>query len=227
MTDQPREPTQPRIFHIHIDAQQMPQELHRFATHTLGFTDTNFSGHPDGFVHFEPKQHLTLKISSRKEFEAAWRQIEKAADRPDFVGYLEGEYITTDEFIASRPYRDLEVPFQVARRRLSGGDAERFRQTEFHLVYRRDRSDPRLGEKLLRAGLYGAFIPKQDAEYLVLTMQGYLRDIDPLLQKLGNFIEATGGSSGCTLKEERAIRHKLIGIQAASLPEIAGRIDYR
>jgi len=220
------EPTQPNIFHIHIDAQQMPEDLSRLARQQLGFCDTNFSGHPEGYIHFEPKQHLTLKVRTREEFDTAWSKLEDMASRPDFVGYLEGEYIPVDDFIPYKPFVDLPVPFRIQRRRLTGAEQEQFRQTEFHLVYKKDESDPRLTEKLLQAGLYGAFIPKKDGEFVVLTMQGYLKDVGPLVKALKKYIEEAGGAYRCTLKEERAIKHRLFGIGTADLPEIADRIEY-
>lgn len=220
-------PTEPGVFHIHIDAQQLPDELNCFALEQLGFAETNFSGHPPGFEHFEPNRHLTLKLTTKAAFETAWRRLEAAADRPDFVGYLEGEYIVTDEAIEYRPFRDIEAPFHVERRRLSGAPAEQFRQSELHLVYRREDSDPRLSDTLLRAGLYGAYIPKADGEYLVLTAQGFVRDIEPLHRAVRDFIKSAGGAVRCTLKEERAIRHKLAGVTSLQLPQIVAEARYR
>lgn len=221
------EPTQPEIFHLHIDAQRMPPELSRFARQELGFYDSNFSGHPEGYDHFEPQQHLTLKVKTRPEFDAAWERLESAARGTDFVGYLEGEFIPLDDFIPYRPFdAELPVPFQVQRRRLSGGAHEHFRQTEFHLTYKRDESDPRLTEKLLQAGLYGAYIPKRDGEFVVLTMQGHVKTIHPLLASVKGYLEQAGGAFRCTVKEERAIKHQLFGVTAAELPEIADEVNY-
>lgn len=220
------ESTQPNIFHIHIDAQSMPMELSRFAKEELAFADTNFSGHPPGYVHFEPKQHLTLKVKTRREFDAVWSALEKKVSQTDFVGYLEGEYIPRDDFIPYKPHSDLPVPFRVIRRRLTGGQEEEFRQGEFHLVYKKDESDPRLTEKLLAAGLYGAFMPKADGEFVVLTMQGYVRDMGPLTEAVKAYIQHAGGAFRCTLKEERAIKYTLFGVDNNDLPEIADRIEY-
>ena len=225
-TRQDFESTQPNIFHIHIDAQSMPAELSRFAREELAFADTNFSGHPPGYVHFEPKQHLTLKVQTRREFDRVWTALEEKVSQSDFVGYLEGEYIPRDDFIPYKPHSDLPVPFQVLRRRLTGGQEEEFRQGEFHLVYKKDESDPRLTEKLLAAGLYGAFMPKADGEFVVLTMQGYVRDVGPLTEALKTYIQEAGGAYRCTLKEERAIKYTLFGVDNNDLPEIADRIEY-
>jgi hypothetical protein len=61
----------------------------------------------------------------------------------------------------------------------------------------------------------------------VLTMQGFVKDIEPLQSALRKFVESARGARQCTLKEERAIKHKLIGISSSDLPEIARRMMYR
>ena len=67
-----KEPTQPNIFHIHIDARNMPIELDKFALNELRFFDTDFNGHPEGYQHFEPNRHLTLKLKTKVEFNDVW-----------------------------------------------------------------------------------------------------------------------------------------------------------
>ena len=109
-----KEPTQSNIFHIHIDATYFPLELETFALRELDFVDTDFSGHPEGYVHFEPKRHLTLKLNTKQEFVEVWGKLEKKADEcSDFVGYLEGEFIPKDEFIPYKPYHDEPLTFNV------------------------------------------------------------------------------------------------------------------
>ena len=88
------EKTQPKIFHIHIDAQSITKELHSYAKEELGFQDTNFDGHSEGYDHFEPQKHLTLKLKTREEFNQVRTLLEKQADESEFVGYLEGEIHT-------------------------------------------------------------------------------------------------------------------------------------
>src|SRR5262249_55001668 len=154
-------------------------------------------------------QHLTLKVKTKDDFAAAWERLEKMVVGTGFVGYLEGEYVPIDDFIPYKPFVDIAVPFRVVRRRLTGAEPEQFRQSEFHLVYKKDESDTRLTERLLEAGLYGAYMPKKDGDFVVLTMQGYLRDIAPLIKVVKKYIEDAGGAYRCTIKEERALRHKL------------------
>jgi hypothetical protein len=221
------EPTQPKIFHLHIDAKHLPIELEKFAKESLRFYDSNFNGHPEGYDHFEPQKHLTLKLKHKKDFFSTWSKLEKeAAKCSDFVGYLEGEYIPFDDFIPYKPYKDLPIPFKINRRILDGSEDEEFRQTEIHLTMMKEHSHPDLIQKLLDSGLYGAYIPKKDGDFLVLTMQGFVRDIEPLYHSVKSFMEQSGGAYRCTLKEERAIKYKMQGIDSSDLPEVIDSIEY-
>ena len=103
---------------------------------------------------------------------------------------------------------------------------ERFRETEIHLALDKDRSDPRVLRKMLDAGLYGAYLPKGEHTGLILTAQGFKRDIVPLRNALETYLHKAGGVARATLKEERAIAHKLIGITPHELPEIVDRVTY-
>lgn len=221
------EPTQSNIFHIHIDAKNLPASLESFAINELGFADTDFNGHPEGYQHFEPNRHLTLKVNSKSEFDEIWKKLEnKSHETTDFIGYLEGEFIPEDIFIPYKEFSDLPVPFHVTRRTLTGSEKEQFRQTEFHLTMEKENSNPVLIKRLLDSGLYGAYIPKKDGVFLVLTMQGFIKDIVPLYNKLKEYLLTVGGAYKCTLKEERAIRYKMFGVDSPDLPEIADKINY-
>lgn len=221
------EKTQPDIFHIHIDAKVLPIELAQFAINDLGFYDSDFNGHPEGYEHFEPNRHLTLKLKTKQEFENTWERLLSEADKcSGLIGYIEGEYIPNDEFIPFTTFKDLPVPFRIKRRALTGASGEDFRQTELHLTMERTRSNSVLMKNLLDSGLYGAYIPKSDDEFLVLTMQGYIKDIVPLYVALKEYLLQTGGAYRCTLKEERAIKYKMYGIDSVNLPEIAESITY-
>lgn len=220
------EQTQPGIFHIHIDAQQMTKRLYDFAVNQLAFYDSDFNGHPEGYVHFEPKRHMTLKLENRDEFFLAWNELESFVDGDEFNGYIEGEYIPFDEFIPFREYKNIPIPFTIDRRKLSGEQGEEFRQTEIHITMEKDKSHPQLMKRLLDAGFYGAYIPKPRGTFLVLTMQGFIKEITPLYTAVKEYIEESGGAYMCTIKEERAIRHKLYGLESNNLPEIASKVVY-
>jgi hypothetical protein len=221
------EKTQPNIFHIHIDARNMPRLMDEYAIRELHFVPTDYEGHPEGFDHFEPIRHLTLKAPDKNTFETSWKMlVAKMEEYPDFVGYVEGEYLPIDEFIPFTPYKDIPIPFQITRRKLNPSNKEDFRQTEIHITLERYTSHPDLITKLLNSGLYGAYIPKADDEFLVLTMQGYIKDIHPLIKSVRSFLTDSGGAYRCTIKEERAISHKLSNIEPPDLPEIADKITW-
>lgn len=220
------EETQPNIFHIHIDALNISKKLYEYATKKLNFYDSDFNGHPEGYMHFEPNRHLTLKIDTKEEFQEKWDVLLENTSTSDLKGYLEAEYIPTDEFIPYKEYIDLPIPFKIERRRLNGSEDEQFRQTEIHLTMEKDKSHPDLIKKLMDSGLYGAYLPKDRGTFLVLTIQGFVKDIVPLSEILTDFIKKSGGAYLCTIKEERAIRYKLFDIGPADLPEIANEITY-
>lgn len=218
------EATQPRIFHIHIDAQYMSKEFYEQVTQELKFYDSDFGGHPEGYSHFEPQRHLTLKVFNKEDFEAKWKRLVDLADLADFKGYLEGEYIPFDDFIPYKEYKDIPIPFSIKRRKLSG--KEGFRQTEIHLTFDKDKSNPDLIKKLLDAGLFGAYIPKKHGTFLVLTAQGRVREISKLWPVLKSYIEKSGGTFRCTLKEERAIKYKVYGVTSVDMPEVIESVSY-
>lgn len=221
------EKTQPNIFHIHIDAQLMPKALDEYAIKEWAFSPTDYDGHPEGYDHFEPVRHLTLKAPTKAVFNKVWLELEaKMPEFPNFIGYIEGEYIPIDEYIPYLDYKDIPIPFLITRRKLNPDSNEGFRQTEIHITMEKTKSNPDLIKKLLNSGLYGAFIPKIDGEFLVLTIQGFIKDIVPLIDVIRRFLLESGGAYRCTIKEERAIAHKLCGIDASTLPEIAESIQY-
>jgi len=185
--------THPGIYHIHIDSQILPEKLEKYAKEALGFQAQDFTGNPYGYEHFNPVRHLTLKTSDRGIFNSVWYDLEEKAAEFGLVGYLEGEYILTDDFIPYKQYREIAFPFKVYRRVLSGNENEQFRQTEIHLGMDKDASNPKLIKNLLDAGLYGVYLPKNDHTSVIFTIQGFVKNIRPLKQALLNYLRESGG----------------------------------
>lgn len=219
-------------FHIHIDATEMPAAFEQYAL-SQGFHNSNFEGHPDGYLHFEPNRHMTLKPKDKFEFRTVFDALKSKAQELGLIGYIEGEKVISDVQIGEKPFVDaLPMPFKVERRLLLGPNPdpakdEPFRETEFHLVLDKDASDPRLIKKLLDSGLYGAYIKKKGGYVaLTLTIQGKRTEIDPLAGSLWAYLNDAGGAVRATLQEERAIAYYLVGIDYKKLPEVAGIIHY-
>jgi len=212
---------EPGIFHIHVDAVQLPPDMEAYCFGKLGMTSTDFSGHPEGFPHFEPQKHLTLKIRDGIRFRRTWSELEEFAKGTDFVGYLEGEFIINDEAFPVSAPNAVPVPFQIRRRRLKGPPEEPFREGELHLTLNADESDPQLIHRLLNSGLYGAFLPKPGGwTDLVLTAQGTREATEQLMTLLRRYVTQAGGAVGCTLKNERIVRYALFGVIPDELPEV-------
>jgi hypothetical protein len=237
------EKTQPRIFHIHCDAmteesKPLLEELKR----ELGFVDHHFTGHPDGRDHYEPVGgHVSLKIlppqehpaSGKALFDRNWQRAVDAVRRfPEAKGYLEGEFIPFDIAIPEMECKDFFPPsFQITTRRLDPARGESARETEIHLVMQIEGeggSDRRIVEALYDAGLYGAYLGKRDHQAVVLTMQGYSRQIKPLMKELLWYLNAVGGVKRGSIKEEVALAiHRFGGMTVEDLPAIADTIEYK
>jgi hypothetical protein len=220
--------TQPGIHHIHGDWQSISPEAIALCE-SLGLIETNFSGHPEGREHFEPIMHQTLKIQTGREFHETWETLVEGlrALGPGHVrGYLEGERIPIDMALPGQVYQPgIPVPFRIHRRRLDSRRGELFREKEIHLTLDKDRSHPDLIVDLLRAGLYGAYVPKADHTALVLTMQGSRAVVDQLNELLLPYLYETGGLVGATFKDEFALRHERFGVSVEELPEVADWIE--
>ena len=212
-------------FHIHTDARERNEQFETWCDDN-GLATANFDGHPAGYEHFEPVDHRTLKLGDRSSFDAWLERICEAAERFGFVGYIEGEAIKRVIEIPKAPYVSHPFPFRIERRRPT--PEEGFRQSELHLTFLADESDGRVVKQFLDAGLFGAYEWKADGRrYLVLTAQGYRRDIDSLAKMILAFLEQTGGLVGARLKIELAIAHRLFGITTADLPPICDKIIWR
>lgn len=219
--------SQSRTFHLHIDATFMPETLYWVLKGKMGFRDSEFKGHPEGYSHFEPNRHITLKFTDGKKFRNTCGEVENLVNQyPDFVGYIEGEYIREERFVRDAPHWHKPVPFKIGRRRLDGSPFEQFRESELHLSLDKDASNPLLIKSLLDAGLYGAYLPKKDYVALILTIQGFREDIGCLTECIWDYLALSGGTVSAKLKEEFAIWHKLYGLAPKDLPEIIDTVEY-
>ena len=225
------EKTRVNTWHLHIDGTKASEQFAEWCV-GAGFVSANFCGHPDGFEHFEPKLHLTLKMVEREAFDRTFEAVCKEAAHAGFIGYVEGEYIARVIEVANQPFVDMTSPFVVERRRLE--EKEEFREGELHLTFDADASDQRRISQLLEMGLYGAYehkwfegVLRRDKRFLVLTMQGYMRDVNLMAKELASFLSCSGGLIDARLKIERAVAWELFGITTPELPPIAGRVVWR
>ncbi len=189
-------------FHIHIDASVLLDGFEAYLTKELGFWRTDFSGHPEGAEGFEPANHLTQKTASSKDYKSLWEAVLAHAKTPGAMkGYIEGEFIALDEDIAEKPFDPAATPpFKIKTTFLPAGS---FRESEIHIAMDRDRSDPRLLKQLMEMGLFAAYLPKSYGTAEIFTAQGTKRQIQTILPPLIDYLEKTGGSVRCSIKEER------------------------
>ncbi|MEK6755333.1 MAG: hypothetical protein AABZ02_04190 [Bacteroidota bacterium] len=220
------EQTRIGMWHLHVDVTRCGESLAAWFI-ANEFAHAHFLGHPPGYEHYEPSGHFTAKFDTEEAFRALYDHTCAQAASGDFVGYVEGEYISRVIEIPDRPLVAIPdtPPFVIHRRRLR--QDEQFRQGEFHLSFDADASDPVRIEQLLKAGLYGSYVDKHDGlRYLVLTMQGYMRDIIRLTEKLESFLNEGGGLVRARLKVERAIAWQLFNVTTTDLPPIADHIEW-
>ena len=109
------------MFHVHIDAQSMTQELEKYLIDDLGFWRSDFSGHPEGREHFEPVHHLTYKSSKTSEYRETFDGVVSFAESNDAIeGYIEGELVALDNEITAKPYDSavvaaVQAEYEVSR----------------------------------------------------------------------------------------------------------------
>lgn len=143
----------------------------------------------------------------------------------NFKGYIEGEYIPTDDEIAPKEVTKFELPpMKIVRRRLSAALGEKFRESELHVVMDFDNSDQRVVTGLLDAGLYGALLDKKDHRAIVLTAQGSRKIILPLITEIRSYLERIGGVVRGSIKEERALKYQLYNMEVEELPEVVDKV---
>lgn len=213
-------------FHIHADLCELHDSLREQLVQN-GFEDTSFSGFPEGHDPHIPSVMMSFWTNSSNEFNEKWNALVEKLKQHNARGYAEGESIVLAEQLPDKHYSGAPVPFNVYTRHIRGSPEERFRQTEFHLNFDYDRSDQQLVSRLLDAGLYGAYYRKPDgSRTLVLTMQGYIHNIRPLIRKLIDYVTQNGGLVNGKIKEEVAIRNELFNATHLDLPRIADRIVY-
>ncbi|MDD5050271.1 MAG: hypothetical protein PHV93_00830 [Candidatus Pacebacteria bacterium] len=229
------EKTQSRIYHIHLDTDTRSKALHEKIQQELGFFAHHFTGHPAGYDHYEPTAHSSIKLFSKKDFEKKWQQcLEIVNADKKVIGYMEGEYIPTDEAIPFSPVKKFFKPhWKIKGRRLDSTRGEVFRETEFHLVMDSEKSDQRLVKALFDSGLYGANLTKKGKageknwKAVVITIQGHNRFIKHLIDEVKWYLHQVGGAVHCTIKEEVALKNQRFRKPVEGLPVIIDKITYQ
>ncbi|HEX7722712.1 MAG TPA: hypothetical protein VF397_11180 [Pyrinomonadaceae bacterium] len=211
-------------FHIHVDAITLNDKFEDYLINQLGFWRSDFSGHPEGVEHFEPPHHLTAKLQTAAEFRRVFDQLVSYAEQQQSMkGYLEGEFIASDDDLKERPFDSfVKPPFTISKTTLAEGE---FRETEIHVVLNRDKSDPALLQSLLDMGLYTAYMEKSYGTAQIFTAQGSRERIQEMLPALKNYLEMAGGAVNCSIKEERVAAWWL-SEPGLRLPPVVGSVEW-
>ncbi len=223
---QNKEKTQPKIFHIHIDAKEMDEVIYNYAVNKLGFIDSDFDGHLRKFDYNLPNKHLTFKTKKTDLYKEVWFDIETKCNEGHYIGFLEGEFIPSDDLLDYKPFTGADLPFKITRRKLDPFKNEEFRQTEIHITFKKEESSQELIDKLMDSGFYGINIPKKDGMFVCFTAQGYIKPILKLKKSIKKYLEENGGAHRCTIKEERTMNYSLYSIGSEDLMEIVDHVEY-
>ena len=194
-------------FHIHVDAHKLSPEFEKILLNTHNFTNTDFSGHPEGVLHFETPRHLTYKTQDGKTFNTLFNDlIDYLENHPQAIeGYVEGESIPLDLDLPEKPFNpDIAIPYQFNLKTLTPGT---FREDEIHITLEREKSDPNLIQSLRSMGFFSAYMDKPSGSKVeILTVQGTRQQIQEILPELIMYLQQAGGAVNCSIKEERIIR---------------------
>lgn len=192
-------------FDIHVDATELSQEAEQFLIEEMGFWRSDFCGHPENAEAYEPPHHLTLKPDTGVEYNNSFNRVREyfQSHSRSIRGYIEGEFFAFDKDLETKPFDgSVKSPFTVRTRFLPPGA---FRESEIHVTMSRDKSDPRLIRTLMGMGFFAAYLSKNFGVGQVFTVQGTQAQIQEILQPLFDFLDKIGGSTHCSVKEERVV----------------------
>lgn len=212
-------------FDIHIDAMELSHDAELFLIGEMGFWRSDFCGHPEGAEAYEPPHHLTIKPATAPEYKQCFKRVQDYfRSAPGSIkGYIEGEFFAFDKDLEAKPFdKTVNPPFVIETGFLP---PETFRESEIHVTMSRDKSDRRLLQTLMGMGLFTAYLSKDYGVGQVFTVQGTQSQIDSLLPCLFEFLAKVGGSSHCSVKEERVVGWWM-SEPALQLPPIVKKIHW-
>jgi hypothetical protein len=216
-------------FHLHVDDARglNPSAAERLISE-FGFFEHHFSGHPEGYPHYEPTRHYTAKFDNGRDLRETYKRVCTFLADPysdgsaAFHGYVEAEFIPPDRRIhlSNQPFNPDIVPLpRLELKRLPQGD---FRETEFHLTCDWERSNREAVRRLLEMGLFGALTQKSWGTSIVLTAQGTRSAVHRLWDQLYEYLLVSGGLERATLKEERILWHWIAHPHENRVPPVIG-----
>jgi hypothetical protein len=211
-------------YHIHVDAVNLAPTSEDTLLKYFGFSNTAFSGHAEGALHFETPKHFTFKTQDIKEFNHKFDTVEQyfIDNVGSIIGYLEGEYIPLDLDLEDRAFDpSVPMPFQLQLTKLDRGS---FREDEIHITLDRDRSNPQLLENLRSMGFFSAYMDKPQGNVEIFTTQGTKKTIRTILTKIKDYLNQAGGMVNCSIKEEIILKWWLSDLNI-SVPPVVGLID--
>lgn len=210
------------VFHLHIDAQEpIGLGLRQQLGDTHGMRAHDFSGHPDGYPHFEPADHLTRVFQTSVELHTAFAAVTALLGEADFTGYVEAEVVPTAmRWRMWEKAFDSKIP-KPALLRTQELEPGQFRESEVHITFDADRSNQQAVTRLLDSGYFGALLQKQWGTCMVLSVQGTTAQIQALLPTLKKYLVASGGLIHAKIKVEQIVDYWLSSDDVRRPPVLA------
>lgn len=194
------------IYHIHVDATHLSLPAENFLVKRAGFTETAFTGHAEGALHFEMPKHFTFKTTIFSDFDHRFSEVQGyfSNNVDSIAGYLEGEYVPLDLDLEAKPFDDsVPLPFLLKLNKLEPGT---FREDEIHITLDRELSSPKLLENLRNMGFFSAYINKPQCNVEIFTAQGSKKNIKLILMQVKDYLSRAGGAVGGSIKEEMILK---------------------
>jgi hypothetical protein len=120
-------------FHLHVNALSLSAEGQR-VLQEIGFEERHFKAGELGQTHFVPKIHLANHQRSSAAFKSLFARARAILMNDEgFLGYIEGEYVTVECTVASRPLNDGSCPFTPSPFVVLFQNARKWREAEIHV----------------------------------------------------------------------------------------------
>lgn len=213
------------LYHLHLDAAQLPASLLDRMIEEGGF-------HLDDFPHQltvegknYPARHITKYLYSpisAQEVKAECLKVQSWIKDTTFKGLIQCEYVMeeTKWTRTEEGKGPLLPPLSIKTRSLSASPGDRFKKHELHLELDKSKSSSRVIEALKGCG----FHVLESETTITFTTCGYSRELLTIRRTLKAFMNKYGPEIEGKLIYEATAFWSLHGIEPDTLPQIADRV---
>jgi hypothetical protein len=208
------------LYHLHIDAAQMPESLLAWAMSEGGFHADDF---PHSF-HINGEEmnarHLTKYIYDPNpvEVKAFCQQIKNKAAEAKLLGFVQAEFIMDEEEWQGdvKDLAPIAPPFHITMRPLDPMKGESFKKHEIHLELEKKFTSKAVISALLDCG----FHILETENYITFTSSGHPKELTLIRKKIGEFLAPFSDAIRGKLVHEATAFWSMHGMESAHLPTI-------